>query len=44
VRPLCAKVRENLGGSADPISTFRQSGYLETAAEKRKEGAQAGWG
>ena len=44
VRPLCAKVRENLGGSADPIATFRQSGYLEKAAVERKEGAQAGWG
>jgi L-rhamnose isomerase/sugar isomerase len=44
VRPLCARVREDLGGSADPIATFRQSGYLEKAAEERKEGAQAGWG
>ena len=44
VRPLCAKVREDLGGSADPIATFRQDGYLEKVAEERKEGAQAGWG
>ena len=44
VRPLCAKVREDLGGSADPISAFRQSGYLEKATEDRKKGAQAGWG
>jgi L-rhamnose isomerase/sugar isomerase len=44
VRPLCARVRVDLGGSADPIATFRQSGYLEKAAEERKEGAQAGWG
>jgi L-rhamnose isomerase/sugar isomerase len=44
VRPLCARVREDLGGSADPIATFRHSGYLEKAAEERKEGAQAGWG
>lgn len=44
VRPLCAKVREDLGGSADPISAFRSSGYLQRVAEERKEGAQAGWG
>jgi L-rhamnose isomerase / sugar isomerase len=44
VRPLCARVREELGGSADPISTFRQSGYLQKTTEERKEGAQAGWG
>jgi L-rhamnose isomerase / sugar isomerase len=44
VRPLCAKARENLGGAADPIATFRQSGYLEKVTEERKEGAQAGWG
>jgi L-rhamnose isomerase / sugar isomerase len=44
VRPLCAKVREDLGGSADPVADFRQSGHLEKATEERKEGAQAGWG
>jgi L-rhamnose isomerase/sugar isomerase len=44
VRPLCAKVREDLGASADPIAAFRQSGYLEKVVEERKEGVQAGWG
>jgi L-rhamnose isomerase / sugar isomerase len=44
VRPLCAKVREDLGGSADPIAAFRQSGYAERVAEERAEGAGAGWG
>jgi L-rhamnose isomerase/sugar isomerase len=44
VRPLCAKVREDLGGSVDPIAAFRASGYLERVTEERKEGAQAGWG
>jgi L-rhamnose isomerase/sugar isomerase len=44
VRPLCAKVREDLGGSADPVADFSQSGHLEKAIEERKEGAQAGWG
>jgi L-rhamnose isomerase/sugar isomerase len=43
VRPLCAKVREDLGASADPVSTFRQGGYAERVAEGRKTGTQAGW-
>jgi L-rhamnose isomerase/sugar isomerase len=44
VRPLCAKVREDLGASADPIAAFRQSGYAERVAEERAEGVGAGWG
>ena len=44
VRPLCAKVREDLGGSADPISSFRESGYLDKVVEERGEGVGAGWG
>jgi L-rhamnose isomerase/sugar isomerase len=44
VRPLCAKVREDLGSSAEPVAAFRTSGYLERVMEERKEGAQAGWG
>ncbi len=43
VRPICAKVREDLGASADPIGRFRCSGYLAQAAEKRQGGTQAGW-
>jgi L-rhamnose isomerase / sugar isomerase len=43
VRPLCAKVREDLGGSADPIAAFKESGYAERVAEERGEGAGAGW-
>lgn len=43
VRPMCARVREDLGASADPIADFRSSGYLEKAVDKRKDGAQAGW-
>lgn len=43
VRPLCAKAREDLGASADPIQDFRNSGYLEKVIEERKESAQAGW-
>jgi L-rhamnose isomerase / sugar isomerase len=44
VRPLCAKVREDLGASADPISAFRESGYLQKVVEERREGVGAGWG
>jgi L-rhamnose isomerase / sugar isomerase len=43
VRPLCAKVREDLGASPDPLAAFRTSGYMERATEERREGAGAGW-
>jgi len=43
VRPICAKVREDLGASADPIGQFHCSGYLAEVADKRKGRAQAGW-
>ena len=43
VRPLCAKVREDLGGAADPTATFKESGYAERMAEERGQGAGAGW-
>ena len=43
VRPLCAKVREDLGASPDPVAVFRESGYMEKVIEKRKEGVGAGW-
>ena len=42
VRPLCARVREDLGASPDPISAFRQSGYLDRVIVERREGAGAG--
>lgn len=44
VRPLCAKVREDMGASPDPVAAFRNSGYLERVSEERKEGQGAGWG
>ena len=43
VRSFCAKVREDLGASPDPVAAFRQSGYAEKVTEERKEGAGAGW-
>jgi L-rhamnose isomerase/sugar isomerase len=35
VRPLCAKVRSELGGAADPLGEYRRSGRAERAAEER---------
>ena len=32
VRPLCARVRESLGGAPDPIAAFKESGYAERVA------------
>jgi L-rhamnose isomerase / sugar isomerase len=44
VRPLCAKVREDMGAAANPIAAFKQSGYAQRVAEERAEGVGAGWG
>jgi L-rhamnose isomerase/sugar isomerase len=35
VRPLCARVREELGAAADPIGELRASGYVERVARRR---------
>jgi L-rhamnose isomerase/sugar isomerase len=43
VRPLCAKVRTDLGAEADPIAAFRASGYRDEAAENRRHGTAAAW-
>lgn len=43
VRPLCAKVREQLGAVADPIAAFRSSDYATHAAEARRDGKAAAW-
>src|SRR4051794_7288362 len=43
VRPLCAKVREDGGATADPIGDFRASGYVDRAAEARRHGTAAAW-
>jgi L-rhamnose isomerase/sugar isomerase len=44
VRLLCAKVRRDIGASADPVAAFRQSGYAQRVANERAEGVGAGWG
>ncbi len=43
VRPICARVRERMGASADPIPAFKASGYLEAKAAERVGGTQASW-
>jgi L-rhamnose isomerase/sugar isomerase len=43
VRPLCARVREQLGAAADPIAAHRASGYAERAAAERASGTAAAW-
>src|SRR2546421_5939117 len=43
VRPLCAKAREELGASADPIAAFRSDGYAERVAQARLHGTAAAW-
>jgi L-rhamnose isomerase / sugar isomerase len=43
VRPVCAKAREDLGASADPIASFRAGGYAERVAKARLHGTAAAW-
>jgi L-rhamnose isomerase / sugar isomerase len=43
VRPLCAKVRAELGASEDPVAAFRASGYAAKAADARVGGKAASW-
>jgi L-rhamnose isomerase/sugar isomerase len=43
VRPLCAKVREELGAAADPIAAFRADGYADRVAQARQHGTAAAW-
>ena len=43
VRPLCARVRQELGASADPVAAFRAGGYAERVAQARFDGTAAAW-
>lgn len=43
VRPVCAKVRADLGASPEPVAAFRVSGYLERTTEARAEGKASAW-
>jgi L-rhamnose isomerase/sugar isomerase len=46
VRPLCAKVREELGSAQDPIAALRASGYVARMADERGDTTTVtgGWG
>jgi len=46
VRPLCAKVREERGASADPVAALRAGGYVEKVVGERGAAATVagGWG
>jgi L-rhamnose isomerase/sugar isomerase len=46
VRPLCAKVRADVGAAEDPIGAHRASGYVERVSAERgaAAGVAAGWG
>jgi len=46
VRPLCARVRADLGAAVDPVAALRASGYVERIAAQRGADAQVagGWG
>ena len=43
VRPLCARVRAELGAATDPIAEFRAGGYAERTAGARRHGEAAAW-
>jgi L-rhamnose isomerase/sugar isomerase len=43
VRPLCAKVRADLGAAADPIAAFHRDGYADRVTAERRHGTAAAW-
>ncbi|CAA9558390.1 MAG: L-rhamnose isomerase [uncultured Thermomicrobiales bacterium] len=43
VRPLCAKVRRDLGAADDPVAALRAGGYAERVARERVGGTPASW-
>jgi L-rhamnose isomerase/sugar isomerase len=44
VRPLLARVRQEMGLAADPIAAYKGSGYADKIVAERVGGQQAGWG
>jgi L-rhamnose isomerase / sugar isomerase len=44
VRPLLAKVRQELSLDPDPVAAYGRSGYAEKIVAERVGGTQAGWG
>jgi L-rhamnose isomerase/sugar isomerase len=43
VRPMLARLREDMGLDPDPMAAFARSGYVERMAAERAGGQQAGW-
>jgi L-rhamnose isomerase/sugar isomerase len=43
VRPLCARVRAELGAAEDPVAAHRASGYAAAVAKRRTGGKPVGW-
>jgi len=43
VRPLLAEVRESLGGAADPLRAYAESGYQSTIERERVGGVAMSW-
>ena len=44
VRPMLARLREEMSLDSDPIAAYARSGYAERIAAERIGGQQAGWG
>lgn len=44
VRPIVARVREDLGVDPDPVGAYHRSGHGERLRAERQGGQQAGWG
>jgi L-rhamnose isomerase len=44
VRPMLARLREDMGLDPDPVDAYRRSGYAEEIAKARVGGDAAGWG
>jgi L-rhamnose isomerase / sugar isomerase len=46
VRPLCARIRRELGAAEDPLRTLRESGFAQRMAAERgsAEAVAGGWG
>jgi L-rhamnose isomerase len=43
VRPLLARLREDMGLDPDPVSAYQRSGYFEQVVSARVGGEAAGW-
>ena len=44
VRPMLARLREDMGLDPDPVAAYKRSGYAEQIVKNRVGGDAAGWG